>query len=96
MLKYYKGPLGNFEYDDVEFRVFTYGVIKYIGKETDGTKIKIPEGILDCSYMFETCNLITPPVIPAGNLMPYARAAPLSIVHIPPGPIPKRTHGFTA
>jgi len=67
MLKYYQGPLGDFEYNDTEFRVFTYGVIKYIGKETDGTKIKIPAGITDCSFMFENCcKLQTVPVIPEG------------------------------
>ena len=65
MIKQYKGILGEFQYDDTEF-VEKNGTLRYIGTETDGSKIKIPEGILDCSCMFKDCNIVTPPVIPAG------------------------------
>lgn len=40
--------------------------LRYIGWETDGSKIEIPKGIISCNHMFEFCNLITPPVIPDG------------------------------
>ena len=39
--------------------------LTYIGSETDGSKIRIPEGVEDCDSMFEGCtSLETPPVIP--------------------------------
>ena len=68
MLKKYNGPIGNFEYDDSEFRIDSYfGYLHYIGSETDGTKIHIPEGIVDCGYMFYNCKkLKTAPTIPNG------------------------------
>jgi len=64
MIKQYKGPLGNFQYDDREFKLEN-NRLYYIGTETDGSKIKIPEGIIDCSFMFMNSNIVTPPVIPA-------------------------------
>jgi len=63
--RYYNGRLGKFKYDNTEFKLMD-GCLRYIGTETDGSKIKIPEGILDCSCMFKNCNIVTPPVIPAG------------------------------
>ena len=54
MIKQYKGDLGNFEYDDREFKL-KGGCLRYIGTETDGSKIKIPAGITNCSYMFYGC-----------------------------------------
>lgn len=63
MLIYYNGPLGAFQYNDTEF-IEKSGTLRYIGKETDGSKIKIPEGIVVCNHMFTDCNIVTPPVIP--------------------------------
>lgn len=57
----YSGPLGEFEYDPNEFKLFTvehegeatsFTILRYIGSETDGRKINIPEGITNCSMMF--------------------------------------------
>lgn len=71
--KRYKGPLGEFEFSTEEFEV-TYKdtpfgwleVLLYRGTETEGYKIHIPEGVVNCSYMFEGTMLQTPPVIPVG------------------------------
>ncbi len=57
MLVNYKGKLGDFEYDDSEFKVITEIFPKrdrliYIGEETDGSKIVIPEGVTDTSFLF--------------------------------------------
>jgi len=65
MLKKYKGFLGNFWYDDTEFKHIC-GNFQYIGTETDGSKIKIPKGIKDCTCMFANSDITTPPVIPEG------------------------------
>ena len=69
----YKGPLGEFVYNTGDFEVLRqYGpmgmfeILKYRGHETDGSKIEIPKGIKDCSYMFEKCSIQTPPIIPVG------------------------------
>lgn len=69
--KEYKGPLGEFRYNTADFEVMNkytpIGVIqilKYRGQEVDGSKIKIPLGVKDCSYMFEKQSIKTPPVIP--------------------------------
>lgn len=76
MLKEYVGEEGSFSYDDEEFDFmdFNFGnkelsmhcehKLYYIGTETDGSKIRIPEGIIDCSCMFATKELQTPPRIP--------------------------------
>ncbi len=69
-IKHYKGKLGEFDYDDSEFELDSndyHEYMRYIGKETDGSKIKIPEGIEDCESMFSHCeSLVKPPVIPKG------------------------------
>jgi len=66
MLKHYRGPLGNFQYNDTEFKLID-GCLCYIGTETDGSKIKIPAGITDCDSMFSGhSSLIKAPEIPAG------------------------------
>lgn len=69
----YKGSLGVFSYDpnifEVRKKYTPYGalqVLQYKGRETDGSLIAIPEGVQDCSYMFEGKSLITPPRIPSG------------------------------
>lgn len=64
-LVHYAGPLGEFDYDPSEFSLRTVSVpaggdftggsfecLKYVGEETDGAKIKIPEGLQDMSFMF--------------------------------------------
>jgi len=66
MIKTYKGKKGKFKYDDTEFQKQTNSTFRYIGKETDGAKITIPEGMTDCSYLFAGCDIKTPPVIPEG------------------------------
>ena len=65
MIQQYKGPLGKFQYDDTEF-IEKSGNLHYIGTETDGSRIKIPKGIINCTFMFEGCNIVTPPTIPKG------------------------------
>ena len=67
--KKYDGVIGKFEYDPKECRLAGTEMLAnlfYVGKETDGSKIKIPEGIIDCSRMFEFSSITTPPVIPEG------------------------------
>ncbi len=68
-MQHYEGEFGIFDYDDTEFKVVSGdealdyvcedigkdSILYYIGKETDGSKIKIPEGIKDCSGMFYGC-----------------------------------------
>ena len=66
MIKKYKGCLGEFQYDDTEFK-FKNKRLRYIGTETDGAKIKIPAGITNCDYMFSGCTfLVRAPKIPVG------------------------------
>lgn len=77
-IRHYKGPLGVFDYDDTEFKLERFiewnedyeqedvFCLRYIGKETDGSKIKIPEGIKFCTRMFMNSPIETPPVIPDG------------------------------
>lgn len=68
-MKSYDGAIGKFEYDPKEFKLAGgkhYAMLLYVGKETDGSKIKIPEGIKDCSRMFEYTDITVPPVIPDG------------------------------
>lgn len=73
MMKNYVGALGNFSYDDAAFALKPHPldqdrqILKYIGNEDNGHNIQIPEGIKDCSYMFEGCFALRPaPVIPEG------------------------------
>ncbi len=71
----YQGPLGNFTYDPTQFELtlmndgedntsFTF--LKYIGTETDGDNIKIPEGIESTAFMFANSNIKSTPYIPLG------------------------------
>ncbi len=70
----YEGELGKFEYCQDEFSLSSGALfgsekecLKYIGKETDGENIKIPDGITNCSSMFFACKtLISAPKIPEG------------------------------
>ena len=72
-VKKYKGSLGTFEYNTRDFELMVkytatgrFDILHYRGGETDGSKIVIPKGITNCSYMFEKQSLVTPPVIPLG------------------------------
>jgi len=65
MIINYHGKLGTFKYNNKKFQIVSDHLC-YIGSETDGSKIKIPEGILDCSYMFMNSKIKTPPIIPEG------------------------------
>ena len=67
----YKGSLGEFTYNTEDFEIINkytpFGVIPtlhYRGTETDGTKIKIPNGLRDGSYLFENTSIQTPPLLP--------------------------------
>ena len=78
-IKHYSGRLGEFDYDTGEFEIWsrpagnTYiDVFRYRGRETDGSKIKIPDGVVDLSYCFEGCRIVTPPAIPVSvRIMQY-------------------------
>lgn len=63
MIRRYNGPIGSFSYDTSQFAM-QKGHLIYHGKETDGSKIKIPQGVKDISNTFAGSKLVTPPVIP--------------------------------
>lgn len=65
MKQHYEGFLGNFEYDEEQFQVVD-GYLRYVGKETDGSKIVVPEGVTSLAGTFANSGLVTPPVIPEG------------------------------
>ena len=68
-MKKYDGAIGTFTYDPEQFKIYggkNFAYLRYIGKETDGTKITIPEGITNCSRMFESSDIEIPPIIPDG------------------------------
>lgn len=64
-MKEYKGPLGKFKFDENYFRLET-GQLIYVGGFTGGAIMcEIPEGILDCSYMFAgNTRLLIAPCLP--------------------------------
>lgn len=76
---HYKGGLGDFRYNPDEFQIEQvmvepdgYGnaggpmpILKYIGKETDGNKIKIPDGISSLTLTFADTNITSAPKIPS-------------------------------
>ncbi len=65
MIKHYEGINGSFDYDDEEWEVsVSHEDLKYIGKETDGRNIHIPEGVKCLRFTFIRTNLSYPPVIP--------------------------------
>ena len=47
----------SFSYDDTQFQSMGDGRLKYIGAETDGANIQVPEGLVDGSEMFEQTGL---------------------------------------
>lgn len=66
-MKKYDGAIGKFEYDPKQFQILgdkQHAILRYVGKETRGENIQIPEGITDCTRMFEGSDIETPPVIP--------------------------------
>ena len=87
-MMHYSGVLGMFDYDPKEFNlrlVCTEGktpddpefaefpILAYVGKETDGSKIKIPEGLVDGSMMFaENKDLKSIPELPSSMKIGFA------------------------
>ncbi len=54
-MQHYEGKLGIFDYDDFLFRIDLYkhgSYLHYIGTETDGRKIKVPDGLTSSANMF--------------------------------------------
>ena len=69
MRQYYSGELGKFKYDDDEFILLTdiqgKEYLHYIGGETHGENIKIPDNCVNCRRMFENnFHLVSPPEYP--------------------------------
>ena len=57
MIKHYKGILGEFDYDDEEFKIVELddtSYIHYIGK---GLSVDLPKGCINTSKMFTKCKL---------------------------------------
>ncbi|MBE5844115.1 MAG: hypothetical protein E7302_08010 [Butyrivibrio sp.] len=70
-MKRYTGRLGTFLYNPKEFEIKLSSAgleyLAYIGMETDGDKIKIPEGLIIARNMFKgRDDLISAPVVPKG------------------------------
>lgn len=73
---HYEGELGSFDYDPAVFQVQTASVtmedgtpssvhvLRYIGKETDGSKISIPEGLTSGHLMFANTDITSVPKLP--------------------------------
>lgn len=76
---FYEGRLGKFTYNTANFELrYRYSetgvfeILVYRGEEMDGSKIVIPDGIKDISYMFENALISLPPVIPESvEIMDY-------------------------
>ena len=69
-MKHYEGVLGNFDYDAAQFKVTreprsNSEYVKYIGKENDGSRIVIPNGVVDAYRMFDGSSINSMPEIPA-------------------------------
>lgn len=72
----YEGDLGSFTYDPKQFQVqkikipgkdgssASVEVLRYIGQETDGSKIQIPEGVENGQLMFMNTNIKSAPQLP--------------------------------
>lgn len=67
-IRSYNGILGKFEYDDTQFSIADakYGSLIYIGEETDGSKIQIPNGVINLTNTFASSDITSPPKIPYG------------------------------
>lgn len=73
----HEGPLGSFTYDPNEFELQKINVpasdefeggsfmaLRYVGTETNGSNIQIPNGIKDVSYMFMNRDITSMPHLP--------------------------------
>lgn len=67
----YEGRLGTFAYSTADFEISmrytetgSFEILSYRGRETDGSKIQVPEGLVNGSYLFEGKSLVTPPRLP--------------------------------
>ncbi len=73
MMKQYSGYLGKFEYDDTQWTVKDSNhspipgreILHYVGQETDGSKIVVPDGLIHATALFWHTDIVTPPVLPA-------------------------------
>lgn len=55
-MKHYKGPLGDFIFDETLFTLNKLGYLQYCGRFKDGCmQGSIPDGIKICDYMFKDC-----------------------------------------
>ena len=76
-MRHYSGELGTFDYDDRQFQLqlmekaadkngdkVSAEVIRYIGADTDGSKIKIPDGVKNADFMFMGSNIKSAPSLP--------------------------------
>lgn len=71
--KHYKGRLGDFWYDPEKWVILlkytavgTFDILQYCGRESDGDRIVIPDGVVNTSYMFSNRSLTKCPKIPIG------------------------------
>lgn len=53
-----------FSYDDEEFQDMGSGRLKYIGTQTDGSMIQVPDGLVDGTQLFEQSGLTSGAVLP--------------------------------
>lgn len=78
-MAHYSGPLGTFTFDKTQFQLRKQPVpasgdlpatetivLKYVGTETDGRKISIPDGCTDISLTFAGTGITSAPRIPSG------------------------------
>lgn len=64
MIRKYMDDAVSFEYDDEQFESRNNGQLRYIGKETDGSRIRVPNGIVDGTAMFEDTGIQSAPTLP--------------------------------
>lgn len=64
MIRKYADNAVSFEYDDEQFESRNNGQLRYIGKETDGSQIQVPNGIVDGTAMFEDTDIQSAPDLP--------------------------------
>ena len=68
-MQHYKGMLVEFDFSPNDYKIVKVGpndTLHYIGDETDGSKITIPEGMTSYYGMFYKTKIVTPPIIPSG------------------------------
>lgn len=67
----YEGVLGTFDYDASQWAVGTYGedavpCLRYVGSETDGARIAVPDGVTNLDHAFANLDGLTSrPAVPA-------------------------------